>query len=225
MLKKLCSIPIFFWIACSAINAQVIITTTPAFPTANDEVTIVYDASEGTGGLSNCSCDVYLHTGVITSVSTGPSDWKYVVTTWGQANAAWKMTPVPGQPNKYSYVIGPSIRDYYGVPANEVIEKMAFVFRNAAGTLEGKDVGGTDIFYDVFAENIGLTTSFTSPGQSHIDVALGKTLRWKVSPPRLLTSPFIRNGVLLTMRSQFNQHLYFDHCHPKWRTRGGIYCR
>lgn len=197
MLKKLCSIPIFFWIACSAINAQVIITTTPAFPTANDEVTIVYDASEGTGGLSNCSCDVYLHTGVITSVSTGPSDWKYVVTTWGQANAAWKMTPVPGQPNKYSYVIGPSIRDYYGVPANEVIEKMAFVFRNAAGTLEGKDVGGTDIFYDVFAENIPLTTSFTSPGQSHIDLALGEniTVQGLASTPANLA--IYRNGVLL----------------------------
>lgn len=197
MLKKLCSIPILFWIACSAINAQ-ILTTTPAFPTANDQVTIVYDATQGTGGLNNCSCDVYLHTGVITAASTSPSDWKYVVTTWGQANAAWKMTPVPGQPNKYSYVIGPSVRNYYGVPTNETIQKMAFVFRNATGTLEGKATGGTDIFYDIYAENIDLTTSLSSPGTSNLEVALGQTIQVEGVASSLATLSIYQDGILLT---------------------------
>jgi len=197
MLKKLCSIPIFFWIACSAINAQ-ILTATPSFPTADDQVTIIYDATQGTAGLNNCACDVYLHTGVITAASTSPSDWKYVVTTWGQANAAWKMTPVPGQPNKYSYVIGPSIRGYYNVPIAEQIQKMAFVFRNATGTLEGKATGGTDIFYDVYAENIALTTSLTSPGLSNLEVALGQSIQVEGVASSAATLSIYQDGVLLT---------------------------
>ncbi len=197
MLKKLCALLILFWIACSAINAQ-ILTATPSFPTANDQVTIVYDATQGTGGLNNCACDVYLHTGVITAASTSPADWKYVVTTWGQANAAWKMTPVPGQPNKYSYVIGPSIRNYYNVPMGEQIQKMAFVFRNATGTLEGKATGGTDIFYDVYAENIDLTTSLTSPGPSNLAVALGQSIQVQGVASSLATLSIYEDGVLLT---------------------------
>ncbi|MBK8564402.1 MAG: hypothetical protein IPN76_13965 [Saprospiraceae bacterium] len=43
-------------------NAQVI-WADPVFPTESDAVTIYFDATEGTGGLANCNCDVYLHTG------------------------------------------------------------------------------------------------------------------------------------------------------------------
>lgn len=197
MLKKLLALPILCWIACSALNAQIIVAD-PPFPNENDQVTIIYDATQGTGGLANCNCDVYLHTGVITSASTGPSDWKYVSTMWGVANAAWKLTPVPGQPNKYSYVIGPSIRAYYGVPMGELIEKMAFVFRNATGTLEGKGTGGTDIFYDVFAESIPLTTNFTSPDQSHVDVALGQSITVQGAASAPANLKVFRDGVVIS---------------------------
>lgn len=169
------AITIAAFLCSNAIIAQLLVVD-PPFPTANDQVTIYFDATEGTGGLANCNCNVYLHTGVITSASTGPSDWKYVVTTWGQANAAWQLTPVPGQPNMYSYVIGPSIRQYYGVPQSETILKLAFVFRNATGTLEGKGPGGTDIFYDVYPENLELTVNLTSPAANNFDIALGENI-------------------------------------------------
>ncbi len=136
-----------------------LITAEPAFPTASDAVTITFDATEGTGGLADCGCDVYLHTGVITSVSTGPSDWQYVQTTWGQANAAWQLTPVSGEANKYTYTIEPSIKDYYNVPDGEEILQLAFVFRNGDGSIEGKAAGGSDIYYDVFEEDIPLSIS------------------------------------------------------------------
>lgn len=143
-----------------------LITTSPAVPTADQPVTITFDATQGTAGLQNCNCDVYLHTGVITNQSTSPSDWKYVQTTWGVANNAWKLTPVPGEPNKYTYTFGPTVRDYYDPAIGETIEQLAMVFRNANGTLEGKGTGGTDIFVDVAAGGNELSTSLMGdPGE------------------------------------------------------------
>ena len=164
----------------SYLSAQVI-TTDPVFPTANDEVTIFFDATQGTAGLEDCNCDVYLHTGLITSASTSPSDWKYVQTSWGVANPAWRLEPVAGQPNVYSYTISPNIREYYGVPANETIEKMAFVFRNANGSLEGKDDGGSDIFYEVFPESAPFSAVLVTPGTQAVIASLGETIPVEVA--------------------------------------------
>ncbi len=136
-----------------------IITTDPAVPTVDQPLTITFDATQGTGGLANCNCDVYLHTGVITNLSNNSSDWRYVPTQWGVANAAWRMTAVPGEPNKYTYTFSPSIQGYFNTPAGETIEQVAFVFRNATGTLEGKGTGNTDIFVDVAAGGSQLSVS------------------------------------------------------------------
>ncbi|WP_367388356.1 alpha-amylase family glycosyl hydrolase [Lewinella sp. LCG006] len=167
-------LPLFLLLLLSVgVDAQ-LITAEPAFPTANDAVTITFDATEGTAGLANCGCNVYIHTGVITSQSTGPSDWKYVQTTWGQANPDWQLTPVPGQANKYTFSITPSIKQYYGVPDGEVIEQIAMVFRNGDGSLEGKATGGADIYYEVFEENIPLSISLNAPLEDDLSVALGE---------------------------------------------------
>jgi len=179
------------------LQAQVIIAN-PAFPNVNNQVTITFDAAQGTAGLANCNCDVYVHTGVITNNSTSSSDWRYVPTTWGQANAAWRMTPVPGQPNKYTYTIGPSIRQYYNVPAGEQVLKLAFVFRNASGSLEGKGPGGTDIFYDVYPENVGLTTSLNSPSATNLDIAIGQFINISGVASRPSTLSLYQDGSLLT---------------------------
>ncbi|MEM1215195.1 MAG: alpha-amylase family glycosyl hydrolase [Bacteroidota bacterium] len=162
---------LIFW--STATYAQ-LLTSEPAFPTASDEVTITFDATEGTGGLADCGCDVYLHTGVITTVSTGPADWQYVQTDWGVANAAWQMTPVAGEANKYTFTFGPSLREYYGVPDGEEIEQIALVFRNGDGSLEGKATGGADIYYEVYADNIPLSVNLTAPLEDELDVALGE---------------------------------------------------
>lgn len=142
-----------------------LITTDPVVPTVDQAVTITFDASEGTAGLANCNCNVYLHTGVITNLSTGPSDWRYVQTEWGQANTDWQLTPVPGESNKYTYTFSPDITSYYDVPGGEVIEQIALVFRNADGSLEGKATGGADIFVDVEQSSTELNTSLNGdPG-------------------------------------------------------------
>ncbi|MEM9928369.1 MAG: alpha-amylase family glycosyl hydrolase [Bacteroidota bacterium] len=167
------AIPITLLFFSLGLSAQLIITN-PAAPTDDQAVTITFDATQGTAGLANCNCDVYLHTGVITNNSTGPSDWQYVQTEWGVANADWQLTPVPDEPNKYTYNYGPSIREYFGVPDGEEIERIAFVFRNADGSLEGKATGGADIFVDVSAGDALGITVVGDPGQD--TWALGRPL-------------------------------------------------
>lgn len=200
-------------IACGVISVNVLqaqlLVADPPFPSAGNQVTIYFDATQGTGGLANCNCSVYLHTGVITNASSGTSDWKHVVTTWGVANSAWQMQPVPGQPNMYSYVIGPSINQYYGIQPGEVVQKMAFVFRNANGTLEGKATGGADIFYDVYPDNIELTTALQSPTENNFSVALGQTIPVSGSASTPATLKLYDNGALLKEESNATQ-LEFD---------------
>ncbi len=55
-----------------------LITVNPSFPSDNQPVTITFDASKGNGALSGFSGDVYMHIGVITDLSTSPTNWKYV---------------------------------------------------------------------------------------------------------------------------------------------------
>ena len=180
-----------------ALTAQVVYSD-PAFPTATDAVTIFFNASEGTGGLENCNCDVYLHTGVITNQSTSGSDWQNVQTVWGQANDAWKLTPVPGEDNLYSYEITPSINEYYGVGDNVTVEQIALVFRNADGTAEGKDTGGADIYIDVVASSTVLQTVLTSPGGQNLVVAPGEEIEVIANSSLDATLSLFDNGTLLT---------------------------
>jgi pullulanase/glycogen debranching enzyme len=175
-----------------------IVWTEPVFPTPNQPVTVFFDATQGTAGLAGCSCDVYLHTGLITNQSTSGSDWKYVVTSWGVANAAWKMTPVAGQPDVYSYDITPTIKDYYGVtnPSEEIL-KLAFVFRNGDGSLYGKETGGADIFYDVYPDNTALTAILLSPAEQTVFATLGGTIQVSGASSQTATLSLFDNGDLL----------------------------
>jgi hypothetical protein len=143
-----------------SLKAQ-IITTDPAIPVASEPVTVIYDATQGTAGLKDFSGDVYAHTGVLTENSTDNKDWKYAP-SWGDNSAKYKMTRVSA--NTYSLEITPSIREYYGVPENETITHMAFVFRSADTNLEGKDDGGADIFVEVFEP--GLNVSIITPDKN-----------------------------------------------------------
>ena len=138
-----------------------IITTDPAIPVASEPVSIIYDATQGTAGLMDYDSAVYAHTGVLTENSADNKDWKYTP-SWGDNSAKYKMTRISA--NIYSLEITPSIRDYYGVPENENITHMAFVFRSADTNLEGKADGGADIFVEVFEP--GLNVSIITPGNN-----------------------------------------------------------
>jgi 1,4-alpha-glucan branching enzyme len=148
-------------------NAQ-LITWQPYFAKDSDSLYVYFDATQGNQGLLNYTGDVYAHTGVITNLSTASSDWKYVLTSWGQNTPATKLDRLG--PNLYRYKILPSVRSFYGVPASEQILQVAFVFRSDlpySGTTyhEGKTSVGGDIFLPLFGS--GLNVAVVSPSHTN----------------------------------------------------------
>ncbi|MEO7308392.1 MAG: alpha-amylase family glycosyl hydrolase [Ferruginibacter sp.] len=134
-----------------SVNAQRLLNWTPEFPVDNSILSFTVDCAKGNQGLFNFeggnSNNVYVHIGVITNLSTGPADWRYVKFTWGTADPAAKATPLGG--NKYQYTIT-NIRSFMGVPAGETIRKVTVIFRNATGTLKQVNSDVSDMYLPVY---------------------------------------------------------------------------
>lgn len=153
-----------------------VVTTNPAIITQESgEIEIIFDATKGSGGLKDYTGDVYAHTGVITTDSKNNSDWKHAP-AWGDNSPKYKLTSLGD--NKWKLLLTPSIAGYYGLAANEKVTKLAFVFRSADKTKEGKDTGGVDIFVDV--HEAGLAVSFITPA-SNLSLEAGTTLNIDVA--------------------------------------------
>ena len=139
-------------------SAQRLLTWTPEFPQENDNLSFTIDAAKGNQGLLNFeggnSSNIYLHVGVITNLSTGPSDWKYVKFVYGSTNPQANATPLGG--NKYIYTLKDnannplSVRAFFGVPASETIIKVNVIFRNASGNLKGVNSDVSDMYIPVY---------------------------------------------------------------------------
>ncbi|MEY2774762.1 MAG: hypothetical protein RLZZ275_1109, partial [Bacteroidota bacterium] len=158
-------------LAAPLVSAQVV-WTEPPFPTANDQVTLYYNAGLGNGALATV-IPVYIHTGVITSASATPSDWQHVQTSWGQADPAAVMTPQGGGIHTFTFG-GQTLADYYGIGANETIEQLAMVFRNASGTLVGRNADNSDIFLPV--SDGTFSVSFIAPELGYAVLEVGESV-------------------------------------------------
>jgi glycosidase len=167
----------------SAVQAQVVVTI-PPFPTENDSIVVHFDATQGDGGLQGWTGDVYAHTGVITNYSTGPSDWKHVIGTWGNNQTQPRLTRIGT--DLYELVIGYPRVFYNVTDPNEQILKLAFVFRNPDGNRTGRDVGGADIFAPLFEPGIAIVlveptvaVQYGHPRRSPVFAGLDDTVRVK----------------------------------------------
>lgn len=120
------------------------VTLNPVIVTQNDSVTILFNATQGNAGLLGTS-PVYMHTGVITNLSPSLTSWRHVQGNWGTADANVLMTSLGN--NLHEKKI--HINSFYNVPSNETVLALAFVFRNADGSIVGRAVGGSDIFVPI----------------------------------------------------------------------------
>ena len=169
----------------------------PTFATQSDNVTVYYDASEGNSALVGQSI-IYAHTGVVTDLSNGPTDWRHVQGNWGTADAQVEMTQVAGPIFQISF----NIDQFYNVPANETVLRLAFVFRNANGSIVGRDTDGSDIFVDLYQG--GFAAQIQSPTTSGI-VAPTSTVDFNVLCSSAANVSLYYNGTVLKSASGVTQ--------------------
>ena len=104
-------------------NAQLLVSTPSFITESNTSTTITADATKGNKNLLGNTNDIYVHIGVLTTLSTSGSDWKYVASTWGNSDAKFKCTVLGN--NKWSYTINNNLRSFFGITnANEKIVKI-----------------------------------------------------------------------------------------------------
>jgi len=187
MRMKRLPVLLFLLLGCdSALHAQ-LVTWSPAFPTAEDTVLITFDASKGNKGLFNYAGDVYIHTGLITNLSSGRSDWKYVPSTWNTNDPAFRMTALGN--NKFQFRFD-TLKKYFNLPASEQILRIAMVFRsyNPSGdALEGKvsdlSADGGNVYIPVYPDRnlrIVLTKPETEPRYDPFLIPLNKQVNEEI---------------------------------------------
>ena len=173
----------------SFLSFSQIVKLDPAFPTRTEEVTITFDATQGSKGLVGVS-QVYAHMGLIV---TGKEGWQYVVGNWGTDDPRVKMTNIGN--DKHTLKI--KINEFYNVPTTEKIEQMTFVFRNVDGSKEGKTSNNQDIYLP-FNENAGeLVVNFISPTDQSFVAALGQVIPIKLQASIASKIQVLVNDVLV----------------------------
>ena len=144
-----------------------LLSWSPNFPTeTSGSFEITMDGSKGNQALNfyTPTTDVYVHTGVITNLSTSTSDWRYVRP--GSFNSPVLANNAPyvaaSFPYKWKYTITTNLRDFYGVTdPTEHILKIAILFRNGNGTKVQRNTDGSDMYIPV--SDGTLQVKFTAP--------------------------------------------------------------
>ena len=121
------------------------VTLDPFFASQEDTVIVYYDAAQGNGALVG-QPQIYAHAGLITTESSGPTDWKFVQGNWGTADANVAMTAEGND----IHSIEIDISNFYGFPGGTEVLSLAFVFRTADGSIVGRTAAGGDIFVPLY---------------------------------------------------------------------------
>ncbi len=176
-MKKIYSL--LFAIAGFVLTAPAqLLTWTPDFAKDTDPIVITMDASKGNQGLNGYSptSDVYVHIGLITDSSTGPSNWHYSKFTWATTPAAAQATYIGG--NKWTYTIPGSIRSFFGVTAGVGIKRIAILFRNGSGSSAQRNSDGSDMYVPVYTS--ALAVRFSVPPYQPLYTAIPEPINKQV---------------------------------------------
>ena len=177
MIKKITTMLFMLMVSLAGFSQ---VSSDPAFPLDTAPVTIMFDAT-GTA-LDGYTGDLYTHTGVIIE---GNSNWQHVIGDWGNNTNQPQLTRTGA--NTYELEITPDIRTFYEVEEQEVVEKMAFVFRAAAGSPQS-----ADLFIDVFSNELSILIS--EPAEESVIVGLEETLDVVAGSPSAETLQLWLNG-------------------------------
>ena len=178
-MKRLYLITLMILVLAGIARAQVSSSPSPLQEDSND-IWIYFYADQGSKGLMDqaASDPVYAHTGACTS----KGDWLYAP-NWCDNSPKYRLEYV--SPNVWKLYIG-NIREYYGITdPTETVKRLAFVFRNANGSREGKTATGGDIFLDVLES--GLQISLLSDIEGSVITADHSTVTFTVGATKPAT--------------------------------------
>lgn len=142
---------VLFFLSLAFYAKAQLLSTSPNFVLeSSNTITITADATKGNKALLNFTGDVFVHLGLITSVSANSSAWQYVpsFSVWTGTDPRIKATSLGN--NQWSFTITGGLRNYFGVTnGSEKIYKIAILFRNSEGTkLTNED--GSDMYVNVY---------------------------------------------------------------------------
>ncbi|HAD12955.1 MAG TPA: hypothetical protein DCF33_11030 [Saprospirales bacterium] len=164
-----------------------LLSWTPEYFGDNATVTITMDANFGNRGLlGHSDTNVYVHTGVITNLSSTPVDWRYV--KFGNQNPfnvtvpALKATSAGS--NRWTFTIS-NVRTYYGVPAGETIQRIAILFRSGNGQKVQRNGDGSDMYIPLDINpstlKMRLKSPFKEPRFNPVSVGICQTVGGQVA--------------------------------------------
>lgn len=181
-------------IAFSIVSHSQLLSWSPQFPNENSTLVITVDCSKGNRGLFNAADpnNIYVHTAATTNLSNnGGQQWLYVNGStggqWGTAVPALKAISLGN--NKYQFTIN-NIRSFFGVPAGEVIQKVAILFRdvnsNAGAVKKQANSDNSDMYIPIYASGtdaVKIVRPFSEPrfvpSLETINASLGQSVNVK----------------------------------------------
>ena len=172
-MKKIVLFPVLVLLTLNVFSQ--LLSWTPGFPVeSTTPFTITLDASKGNRALFNyaVTSDVYLHTGVITNLSTNATDWRYVKfnQNFNLPNPALQATSLGN--NKWQITIAGGLRAYYGITnAAESIQKIALLFRSGNGNTVQRNVDGSDMYIPVYTAAPAIRFSMPLKQPTFISIA------------------------------------------------------
>lgn len=204
-MRKILLALVLFCFAVHASNAQ-LLSTDIAFPVDASTIVITMDANKGNKGLLNhTASDVYVHTGVITNISSGPTNWRYVKFNqdFNSPNANLQATPHPTDANKWQFTIT-NIRAFYGVPAGETILRVSILFRSGNGQKKQANSDGSDMYIQVYPAN-EFALKFTSPAMQPTYNSIPEPVTVGALPFNVPVTAVSSKNANLTIRFNGNQ--------------------
>ncbi|OKL40341.1 DUF4961 domain-containing protein [Pontibacter flavimaris] len=173
---------------CWQALAQVV-TTVPAFPTADKKVTITFDLTKAKDprakNLLGKTSDVYLWSGAGTTANGDAFEYQPAgQSTWGAPFEPGKMISLGN--DKWQITLVPRV--YFGVPAGTPIRKLGLLLKNGNGTAQTED-----IIIAVYEDE--LKVSFQQPEQEFFFAAPNSTMQVEAVASEAAELRLLHDGV------------------------------
>jgi len=194
----------FTGILCAFQSQAQLLSVDVAFPNDASTIVVTVDATKGNEGLLNHTTnDVYVHTGVITNLSSSATAWRYVKfnQSFTQPNPSLQAESLGNQ--RWRFTIA-NIREYYGVPAGETIQKIAILFRSGNGVKKQANTDGSDMYIDVYPTGT-FVAKFISPAMQPTFVPSPEPINISSLPANVPVTVATSVAANITLRYNGNQ--------------------